>query len=135
MSANTHLHVCDVTMPHRHYDDNCNSLRFTLNKLSISENRSCRSQKRRADTNNKYTPFSSYPWGYFVLTCEGISSILLLSFKWCLNLIRNLGIPTCNIPPWTMSLRCVKLFYTRLFNSLESGTQNPTLETFACIYI
>ena len=52
MSANTCLDVCDVTMSHWHYDDNCNSLRFTLRKLSISENRPCRWQRCPADINN-----------------------------------------------------------------------------------
>ena len=35
----------------RHYDNNCSSLRFTLHKLSISENRPCRSHRCPADTN------------------------------------------------------------------------------------
>ena len=34
----------NVTMSRWHYDDNCNSMRFTLHKFSISENRPCRSQ-------------------------------------------------------------------------------------------
>ena len=33
-----HLSPCDITMSWRHVDINCNSLRFTVRKLSISEN-------------------------------------------------------------------------------------------------
>ena len=48
--------TCDVTMSRRHYhdyDDNCNSLRFTLYKLSISENVPCRSHRCPADNNTE----------------------------------------------------------------------------------
>ena len=54
MPANTHIHVCDVMTSCRYYDDNCNSLRFTLHKLSICENRPCRSHRCPADTNNLF---------------------------------------------------------------------------------
>ena len=43
-------------MSRRHYDDNCNSLRFTQNRLSISEKRPCRSHRCPADTNNVCSP-------------------------------------------------------------------------------
>ena len=48
----------NVTMPHQHYDNNYNSLRFTLHKLTISEKRSCRSHRCPAN-NNKSNPLLS----------------------------------------------------------------------------
>ena len=42
--------VSVYVMSQRH-DINCNSLWFTLHKLSISENRPCRSHRCPADTN------------------------------------------------------------------------------------
>ena len=53
MSANIRHNVYDVTTSCQHYDDNCTSLWFTLHKLSISENRHCRSHRCPADTNTQ----------------------------------------------------------------------------------
>ena len=49
-NANTCL--CNVKMAWHHIDINCNSLRFTVLKLSISENRPCRIHRCPTDTNN-----------------------------------------------------------------------------------
>ena len=47
--------VSMYVMSHRHYDDNYNSLRFTLHKLSIFENRPCRLHRWSTDTKNSVT--------------------------------------------------------------------------------
>ena len=54
VSANTPLHVCDISTSCRHYDDNCNSMQFIVCKLLISENRPCRSHRYSADTNQTH---------------------------------------------------------------------------------
>ena len=46
-----HSSPCDVITSRHHVAINCNSMRFTVHKLSISENRPCRSHMCATDTN------------------------------------------------------------------------------------
>ena len=71
MSANTRIHVCDVTTSRRHCDNNCNPLRLLCTfEIVISENRPFRSHRCPADTNkgmikweqNVYSTFTKVFW-------------------------------------------------------------------------
>ena len=80
VSANTRLHVCDAITSWR--QDHCNSLRFTLHKLSISE--ICRSHRCPTDTNQVKcfsTRISSEMWTFQHYSQSYLIAFRLLSLK------------------------------------------------------
>ena len=66
-----HPSPCDVTTSWRHTDINCNSMRFSMHKLSISESRPCRSHMCSADA-NKNTSINGMNICHFCLSQNGL---------------------------------------------------------------
>ena len=95
-----HLFPCDITTSWHHIDINCKSIRFTVCRLSISENGPCRSHRCPADTNDVHFHWLkrfNNEWKQYELVHENIHFILLY---WLATPPPMEG----NLPSWRESL-------------------------------